>query len=87
MKLRLINIPAFVKSNNEQSISNLCGYVHRPFTGMRDAVETLNILMEAKTIDENEQYEAVENDLCNIPQNLVNEKLYEDGPISSIEIV
>jgi len=84
---KLINIPEFAKSNNKQVLEAFGGFIYRPHKGIRDASETLKVLQQAEALDQNEQYEIAEKELCNMPMELVSENLFENGPISSLDIV
>lgn len=84
---KLLNIDAFVKANNRETIESFGGFVYRPHKGTRDMADTLRILQDMETAEKDEQYVAVEKELCNIPQELASENSYESGPIGGIEIV
>lgn len=83
---KLISIEAFVKTQNRVSLEGSSGFVYRPYESTKDIDATQKLIEEMEMMDKNEQYEVVEQDLCNIPTDLSSESSFENGPISGIEI-
>ena len=86
VRQKLIDIGTTVKNSNKQSLEEFGGFVYRPHKGIRDVSETLKILQKLEELEENEQYEVAEKELCNLPVDLCNEDIFENGPISGLEI-
>lgn len=87
IKQKLLNINTFVQMNNKQAIEACAGFIYRPFKSDKDIFETMKMLQGMEKEDQEEQYETTEKEICNIPDELVNENIYENGPISDIELV
>lgn len=87
MRQKLINIDVFSKKTNKQSLESFSGFIYKPFKSIKDAAETLNILQDVENLEKEDQYDAAEKELCNIPLDLSTEVCFENGPISSIELI